>query len=224
MIGTAKRCLRKVLRKAKLNADELLTVLTKLEVTINSCPLTYKYDEVGAEMLTPSYMIYRCWLTSLPEETRNDEEERKTGYLRRFRYLAKLRIHVWNHWHKEYLIDLREHHRHKGESNHKVSKGEVVLVHEDNVQRSNWKMGKVKELIVGKDREVVGVKLRLLTKGKPILFNTPLQKVYPLEVHGISEESSRVWVGVVSGGSANEQPVGTKRPACAAALDLRWLT
>ena len=45
-----------------------------------------------------------------------------------------------------------------------------------------------------------------LAKGKPYFFNRPLQNVYPLEVPGISGESSRVWVGVDSAGSANEHP------------------
>ena len=100
----------------------------------------------------------------------------------------------------------------------------MVLVHEDNVKRSNWKMGKVEELIVGKDHEVRGVKLRLVTKGKPIFFNRPLQRIYPLEVRGMSGERSKIRDGVDSGGSANEQPVGAKRPTRATALDSRWLT
>ena len=57
LIGTTKRCLRKVLGNARLNADELLTVLMELEAALNSRPLTYDYDELGAEMLTPSHLI-----------------------------------------------------------------------------------------------------------------------------------------------------------------------
>ena len=98
MIGTVKLCLQKVLGNAKLNANELLTVLTELEATLNSRPLSYEYDEVGAEMLTPSHFIYGHWLLSLPEEVRNDEEESEMGFLGRFRYLALLSIHFWNRW------------------------------------------------------------------------------------------------------------------------------
>ena len=36
LIGTAKRCPRKVLGNARLNADELLIVLMELEATLNS--------------------------------------------------------------------------------------------------------------------------------------------------------------------------------------------
>lgn len=68
----------------KLIADELLTVLTDIEATLN------EYDEVGAEILTPSHLIYRRRLLSLPEEVRNDEEESETGFLKRFSYLAQL--------------------------------------------------------------------------------------------------------------------------------------
>lgn len=180
MIGTVKRCLRKVLGNAKLNADELLTVLTELEATLNSRPLTYEYDEVGAEMVTPSHLIYGRRLLSLPEEIRNDEEESETGFLRRFRYLTRLRIHFCNRWRKEYLADLREHHRSKEEGLSMLSEGEFVLVHEDNVKRSNWKMGKVVGLITGKEGEVRGAKLKLIAKGKAIFVNRALQKLYPL--------------------------------------------
>ena len=46
LIGTAKRCLRKVLGNARINTDELLTVLMELEATLRSRPLTYDYDEL----------------------------------------------------------------------------------------------------------------------------------------------------------------------------------
>lgn len=56
-----KRCLRKVLRNAKLNGDELLTILIELEAMLNSRPLTCEYDEVGEEMLTLfSFTVVGC--------------------------------------------------------------------------------------------------------------------------------------------------------------------
>ena len=227
MIGTVKRCLRKVLGNAKLNADKLLTVLTELEATLNSRPLTYEYDEVGAEMLTPSHLIYGRRLLSLPEEVRNDEEESETGFLRRFSYLARLRIHFWNRWRKEYLADLREHHRSKEEGLSKVSEGDVVLVHEDNVKRSNWKMGKVVGLITGKDGEVRGAKLKLITKGKAILVNRALQKLYPLEVRSVTRECENQTNELNTnpvGNEGSQTPSGREISRRAAALDSRWKT
>ena len=62
-----------------------------------------------------------------------------------------------------------------------MSIGDVVLIREDNAKRSNWKMGKMVEQIVDKDGVVRGAKLRLITKGKPIIVNRAVQKLYPLE-------------------------------------------
>ena len=43
MVGSVKRCLKKVLGNAKLKFDELLTILLEVEGTLNCRPLTYEY-------------------------------------------------------------------------------------------------------------------------------------------------------------------------------------
>ena len=84
MEGSRKRCLRKVLGNARLSFDELLTVLTEVEATLNSRPLTYDYDTLGEEVLTPTHLIYGRRLTSLPE---SPEVEDDIGYNKRYRYV-----------------------------------------------------------------------------------------------------------------------------------------
>ena len=46
----------------------------------------------------------------------------------------------------------------------RLSIGDVVLVHEENVKVSKWKMGKVVERIVGEDGVVRGAKLKVVTE------------------------------------------------------------
>ena len=58
MIRSIKRCLRKTLGKARFAIDELVTVLVGVEGTLNDRPLTYVYNEVGKEVLTPSHFLY----------------------------------------------------------------------------------------------------------------------------------------------------------------------
>lgn len=47
MVGSVKRCLRKILGNAHPSFDELLTVLSEVETTLNSRPLAYDYDSPG---------------------------------------------------------------------------------------------------------------------------------------------------------------------------------
>ena len=183
LVGSVKRPLRKVLGNARLTHDELLTVLLEIESTLNSRPLTYEYDEIGGEMLTPSHLIFWFRLSSLPDVIPSEEEECVPSTNKRFHYLSKVRDHFWNRWRREYLTDLREYHRGKCESQVRtVSIGDVVIVFEENVKRGLWKIGKVEEVIWGRDGVVRGAKVKVMTKGKPVLLNRPVQKLYPLEV------------------------------------------
>ena len=105
----------------------------------------------------------------MPDEVCDEEEEGENGFLKRFRYLAKKRLHFWNRWRREYLTDLREYHKHgKRELAVELQVGDVVLVKEDNIKRNGWKMGKVEELVVGKDGVVRGAKLKVFSKEKPV--------------------------------------------------------
>ena len=58
LIQNTKRCLRKTLRNAKLNYDELHTVLVEVERTLNSRPLTCVSSDDPEEPLTPSHLMY----------------------------------------------------------------------------------------------------------------------------------------------------------------------
>ena len=57
---------------------------------------------------------------------------------------------------KEYICDLREMHTSLGNGVDHVQVGDMVMISEDKVKRSEWKMGKVHKIIVGKDGRVRG--------------------------------------------------------------------
>ena len=83
-----KACLRKVLGNARLTFDELLTVLVEVEGTLNSRPLTYDYNEVEHEVLTPSHLIFGRRIQSMPDEIAEEPEENESSCSERFRYLT----------------------------------------------------------------------------------------------------------------------------------------
>ena len=73
MIGKVKRCVRKVIGRAKLSEDELRTILLEVGSTINTRPLTYLYEELDSEVLNPSHLLHGRRLYTLPVEITSNE-------------------------------------------------------------------------------------------------------------------------------------------------------
>ena len=113
---------------------------------------------------------------------------------------------VW----KEYPTGLRGFHKcTNGGTSRKIQKGDVVTVFGEGEKRCNWKLTVVElELIVEKDKEVRGAKVRVVGKRKRRYLNRPIQKLFPLEVQarsgGKREESGSP--AVESEGNLHERP------------------
>ena len=81
------------------------------------------------------------------------------------------------------MTGLRDFHKCKtGNVGKVLKKGDVVTVYGEGEKRGNWKVAIVEELIVGRDKEVRGAKVKVTGKGKPVYLKRPIQKLYPLEV------------------------------------------
>ena len=113
MVGMIERCLRKVLGKARLTFDELSTILTEIEGTLNAQPITYQDEDLG-QALTPSPLLCGRRLAPISEGALVVSEEDCHSMLsKRFVYLSRKLTHFWNRWRKDYLINLREFHKQK---------------------------------------------------------------------------------------------------------------
>ena len=162
MVRSVKRCLRKVLGNAKLTFDELNTVLVEVEGTLNSRPLTDAFEDFEGEVLTPSHLIYGRSIHFIPQK-QTVQGEISCG--ERFKYVTLKLQHFWKRWKSQYLTGLREFHKcTNGGASRKIQKGNVVTVFGEGEKRCNWKLAVVEELIVGKDKEVRGEKVRVVGK------------------------------------------------------------
>ena len=63
MVGTTKRCIRKVLGKRQVDGEKLKTILTSIEAAINSRPLT---QDDGPQTLTPAQFLHGGRLNIIP--------------------------------------------------------------------------------------------------------------------------------------------------------------
>ena len=185
LVKSVKRCLKKVLGTARLNYEELLTVLVEIEGVLNSRPLTYPYED-GVSPLTPSHLVIGRRLLSCPPEnepltTMNFNDV--TLIKKRQTYLKTVLLHFWKRWQAEYLVQLREQHRPSGKKGPTVSQEDVVLVEEDRVKRLNWSLAKIEELLAGKDKKVRAAVIRYFDKsGQLATTRRPLKKLYPIEL------------------------------------------
>ena len=76
------------------------------------------------------------------------------------KYLSLKLDRFWKRWKREYLSELREHHkRNVTKGGAIVEIGDIVTVAEEGVSRGKCRLGRVEELITGKGGEIRGAKL-----------------------------------------------------------------
>ena len=190
IIQSVKRCMRKVIGRARLTYDELLTVLVEVEATLNSRPISYLSAEDFDEPLTPSHLLTGRRLLTLqaPATCEEDPEfgsgDIKADLTRRMRHLNRVMECFWRRWRSEYLAGLREYHAYGARvkpARSKVAAGDVVLIYDADQPRTMWRMGTVESLLQSSDGNVRGASLRVSSGSKSTLSRQPIQQLYPLE-------------------------------------------
>ena len=161
--------------------------MVEVEAVLNCRPVTYIYEEDVEVPLTPSQLF--CGRRVLDrEELSSDKLDEETDLCReelvqRVNREESAVNHFWKRWYKEYLVDLREHHKlHKPKDGERIEIGDVVLVEEENAKRNSWKLGRVNEVIKGRDGIIRGAEVITSKKGFRGKISRPLQKLYPIEV------------------------------------------
>ena len=104
------------------------------------------------------------------------------GARKRVLKLDKIIGSFWNTWSKDYLNSLRENSINLGRKGEGPKVGDVVVIHEDNKKRTLWKLGRVVDLLRGKDGVVRGAKVKTDSKYMGGIIERPLQKLFPLEM------------------------------------------
>ena len=200
MVGLTKKCLRKVLGKARLWFEELETVLVEAEGVINDRPLSYIDTDTTLEALTPNHLIFGRRLLVINDGQPVERDSACVGDVlvlnKRVTYRQKVLQHFRSRWKTEYLLALRCAQRPTSRARDRVIReGDVVIV-EDQSPRLFWRLGKIENVILSKDGLVRGAKVRVGTKsgerGGCVVLERPLQRLYPLEVRPDREETGPV--------------------------------
>ena len=190
LVRSVKRCLKKTIGGAILTYEELQTVVVEVESILNCRPLSYVSSEDPEEPLTPSHLLCGRRLMSLPDSNTSDSPDydidvQPQDLSRRMQHLSNILNHFWKRWRNEYLIELRNAHRHQSQidASTAISIGDVVIVHEENQPRGKWRVGKILDLIAGADSCIRGAVVEVRSKGgTSVKLKRPVQRLYPLEI------------------------------------------
>ncbi|KAL0146798.1 hypothetical protein M9458_057737 [Cirrhinus mrigala] len=142
---------RKVLGRASLTFEEISTLLTEVEATLNSRPLTFVHNEVDEpQPLTPAHFLVGERLTALPPKPFPADHDHltvsKEEMTRRWRYRNRLMTNLWNRWWKDYLLDLKSAHSCSPQKPTELKTGDIVFIGDANMPRQTWKLGKIEQL------------------------------------------------------------------------------
>ena len=155
------------------------TVISEVELTSNSRPIVAMYEDSVEEAITPNHLICGeklCTRHTISDEVPEIDPMRRLKYLRtvQFHFLETLEIRIPNFVTRipeiEYLTSLREYQ--KSKQPHKlirISKvNDVVIIKDDKLPRQQWCLGRIADLIIGRDKKIRTVKL-LVGKTRTII-------------------------------------------------------
>ena len=176
LIKSVKRCLSKILLKKTFTYDELLTTLIQIEKVVNNRPLCY-LDEKD-ETLSPNNLVYGRRIG------RNENEIDSENLEESVERIDRTVDHFWRRWSRDYLTEIRDIRRKsnaRGKTEIKI--GDVVLIHDNKLKRSQWRIGRVDELIISKDGQIRGAGLITTTEKGTGRLKRPINKLYPFETN-----------------------------------------
>ncbi|UYV63874.1 hypothetical protein LAZ67_2005870 [Cordylochernes scorpioides] len=161
LIGLLKQLLRKILGQARLEFEELYTIICDTESLMNSRPLT------------PALFLHDLKEIGVPDLGSIE----RASLQKRYRFRQRLREDLRKRFRTEYFGFLRQETRRRSKTR-PIKVGDMVLIGQDNAKRVNWPLARVVEVYPGRDGPVRVAKLRT-SKGVQI---RPVQRLYNLEI------------------------------------------
>ncbi|GBP01323.1 hypothetical protein EVAR_66461_1 [Eumeta japonica] len=147
-VKSAKYHFYRTVGQSILTFDELRTLTCQISAILNSrplCPISESPDDL--DILTPAHFLIGSPLTAFPEP---DLTELNTSRLSRYQRVTYMQQVFWKKWSSAYLSQLQE--RTKWQSSApNLQKGMMVLVKDENTPPLKWPLGRILDLIPGKD-------------------------------------------------------------------------
>lgn len=156
-VKSAKHHLTRTIKEAKLTLSELHTLLCQVEACLNSRPLTpMSSDPDDLQPLTPAHFLLGRPISQLPEL---DLSKENPNGLRRWKFVQYLLQTFWKRWQSEYLPQLQIRGKWTSGCN-TLAVNDIVIIKEENLTPTKWKMARITRLNPGRDGNVRVVTLQ----------------------------------------------------------------
>ena len=189
LIGIVKDCLLKATFKRSINYEELVTIIAEIESIINSRPLVSYVGgtDTEEEILTPAHLLYGRSLQRFPKIIDNDNYkdivDNADVLLDYYKRISSAIQKFHRLWETQYINSLREKHFTLAQKVQPPKLGELVYIKEKR-NPQNYPLGKVVELLEGKDSQIREVKV--LINGD--VWRKPVSVLIPLEVSNLHND------------------------------------
>ena len=170
-----------------LSYEELETVLLKIESVINGRPIAQLSEDALDDVLIPDHLMYGRNIRTKSNAV--VPESIVQNFSERYKYISKIVNDQWKKFSKVYLNELRQHHINRKEK-HQV-RDTVLIKGQENVPRTQWRIGKISKLVIGKDAQVRGEELVVISKtGEKTVCQRSIQKLIPFHITKDNHELS----------------------------------
>ncbi|XP_066157588.1 uncharacterized protein [Euwallacea fornicatus] len=182
-VKSVKHHLKRVAGNANLTFEHLITLLAQIESILNSRPLSpLSQDPNDLTPLSPAHFLIGRSLTELPDP---DLQHIPANRLSVFQRIQQIKQHLWTRWSKEYVSELQQRVKWKARQQD-VQEGVLVLVKEDNLPPSKWRMGRVVAVHPGQD----GVNRVATLRTSSGLVKRSFSKICPLPTNTVIEDAA----------------------------------
>ena len=184
MVQTVKRPLRKVLGRALLDREELLTICKETEGMINDRPLAATSVDSMDVITTSMLMLGRRIRQPTKPEIMPASEPVITNAQEAWVQKQILLDQLWNAWMQQYCLSLQKRSKWE-ETKPNVEVGDLVIVQQANYKRNHWPLARVTEVNQGSDGLVRSVKITLPKgPGSDVqkTMNRSIHQIIPLEM------------------------------------------
>ena len=168
LIQSVKRTLLIILGSRKFTFDVFHTIMVEAEAMMNSRPLTNVSDAMeNEEPLTPNHFLLQRPYNSLPPGI---FPSTKPANLKSWKNVQHFLNHIWRRLVREYLPTLIKRPKRSENDGNSLKVNDVVWILKDFIPRGIWPLGRVEEVLPGRDgnNRVVKVKTAYGTFVRPV--------------------------------------------------------